>query len=192
VVFSPVAELPFGHGKPFLNHGIEAAALGGIQLSGIFSWQTGRPFTVTDSTTNRTGYFENSDRPNIVPGQNPNNGPKTVAQWFNTAAFTAEPGFVVNKTVSPNVVTQRGAFGNAGRNIIEGPSYTDLDLTLAKNFAVYERVSGQFRAESFNLLNHPNFLNPLSQATQFGTSAFGSITQANSPRQFQFALRFLF
>lgn len=195
LVFSPVAELPFGRGKRFVDHGVGAAILGGLQLSGIFSWQTGRPFTVTDSTSNRSGYFENNDRPNIVPGQNPNNGPKTVAQWFNTAAFVAAPGFVVNKTVTPAVVTQRGAFGNAGRNIIVGPSYADLDLTLAKSFGVPmlgERIKGQLRAESFNLLNHPNFFNPLQTATQFGTSSFGRITQSNAPRQFQFAARILF
>jgi hypothetical protein len=192
IVFSPVAELPLGRGKAYLNHGVEAAIFGGMQFSGIFSWQTGRPFTVTDATSNRSGYFENNDRPNIVPGQNPNSGPKTVANWFNTAAFTAAPGFIVNKNVTPAVVTQRGAFGNAGRNIITGPAYTDLDLTLAKSFAIHERVRGQLRAESFNLLNHPNFLNPLQSATQFGTASFGQITQANSPRQFQFAARILF
>jgi hypothetical protein len=195
LVFSPVAELPFGKGKAYLNHGIGAAVMGGLQLSGIFSWQTGRPFTITDSTSNRSGYFENNDRPNLVPGQSPNAGPKTVAKWFNTAAFVAAPGFVVNKAVTPAVVTQRGAFGNAGRNIIVGPSYTDLDLTLAKSFGVPmlgERIKAQLRAESFNLLNHPNFFNPLSTATQFGTSSFGQLTQANAPRQFQFAARILF
>ena len=189
VVFSPVAQLPFGGGRAYLNHGLESAIFGGFQLSGIFSWQTGRPFTVTDASSNNSGYYESADRPNIVPGQNPNNGPKKVAEWFNTAAFALAPSFVVKN----GVVTQVGQFGNAGRNIIEGPSYTDLDLTLARDFPIRERVNGQFRVETFNLLNHPNFFNPLTTGTQYGSgSSFGHITEANTPRQMQFVLRILF
>jgi len=183
IVFSPVAELPFGHGKPYLNHGIESGIMGGFQVSGIFSWQTGRPFTVTDSASNNSGSFEAADRPNVIA--NPNapvdsvSGAKTrtVQEWFNAAAFQLAPA---------------GQFGSAGRNIIEGPWYTDLDLTLAKQFPIYERVNGQFRVETFNILNHPSFFNPLSTGTQFGTTTFGQVTQANTPRQLQFAMRFLF
>ncbi len=189
IVFSSVALLPFGGGKPYLNHGLESSIFGGFQISGIFSWQTGRPLTVTDVSSNNSGYYENADRPNIVPGQNPNNGPKTVAEWFNTAAFTLAPGFIVKN----GVVTQVGQFGNAGRNIIEGPWYTDLDFTLAREFAIHEHVTGQLRAETFNVFNHPNFFNPLTTGTQFGSgSSFGQLTQANTPRQMQFSLRILF
>jgi hypothetical protein len=194
LIFSPVAELPFGKGKAWLNHGVESTVFGGFQVSGIFSWQTGRPFTITDSATNNSGSFEAADRPNLVVGQDPNNGPKTVAKWFNTAAFAVAPAFKVTPGVggAPNVVTQRGQFGNAGRNIVEGPAYTDLDLTLARQFAIFENIHGQIRAESFNLLNHANFFNPLSTGQQIGTTSFGQITQANTPRQFQFSLRILF
>jgi hypothetical protein len=168
---------------------------GGFQVSGIFSWQTGRPFSVTDSATNNSGLFESNDRPNLIGNPNaavdPVSGNKThtVAEWFNVSAFQLAPA---------------GQFGNSGRNIIVGPAYTDLDLTLARKFIVTERVSGQFRVETFNLLNHPNFFNPLSTGTQFATQEtstnaatysslpFGQVTQANSPRQMQFALRFLF
>ena len=177
LTFSPVAELPFGRGKHYLNSGPAAAILGNLQVSGIFSFQTGRPFTVSNSASNNSGSFGNADRPNVVQGQDPNAGPKTVAQWFNTSAFALAPA---------------GRFGNLGRNTITGPKYVDLDLTLAKNFPIHERVSGQFRAESFNLLNHPNFLNPLSNGVQFGTAGFGAITQANDPRDLQFSLRILF
>ena len=195
LVFSPVAELPFGKDKPYFNNKLESVVFGGFQVSGIFSWQTGRPFTVTDSATNNSGLFESADRPNLIGDPNaavdPVSGNKThtVAEWFNVSAFQLAPA---------------GQFGNAGRNIIIGPSYTDLDLTLAKKFSITERVGGQFRAETFNLLNHPNFFNPLSTGTQFATQEtaanaatysslpFGQVTQANSPRQMQFALRFLF
>ena len=174
-VFSPVAELPFGKGKPYLNSGWESHALGGLQLSGIFSFQTGRPFTITNSNSNASGLYGNNDRPNLIG--DPNAGPHTVKQWFNTAAFTS------------NTLRQ---FGTAGRNIVSGPGYTDLDLTLAKNFNIWEGVGGQFRVESFNLFNHPNFFNPYSTATQFGTTSFGSITTANDNRELQFSLRILY
>jgi hypothetical protein len=186
LVFSPVAELPFGKGKAYLNHGIASTIAGGFQLSGIFSWQTGRPFTVTDSSSNNSGSFENADRPNRIANPNASvdtvTGAKThtVQEWFNVSAFQLAPKL---------------QFGNAGRNIVTGPSYTDLDLTLARSFSIdkhFERLKGQFRVESFNLLNHPNFFNPLQTGTQFGTSSFGKITQANNPRQFQFAARILF
>lgn len=177
VAFSPVAQLPFGKGKPWLQNGLGAAALGGWQVSGIFAFQTGRPFTITDSSSNNSRSFASADRPNIVPGQDPNAGPKTVQQWFNVNAFTLAP-------------TTR--FGNAGRNIITGPKFTELDLTLARTFPIYEHLSGQFRAEAFNLLNHPNFLNPLTTGVQYGATGFGAITQANTPRDLQFSLRLLF
>ncbi len=183
VVFSPVAELPFGRGKAYLNHGLSSAILGNFQVSGIFTFQSGRPFTVSDSSTNVSTLYGNADRPNYVA--NPNSRVNTttgapthtVAQWFNTAAYA------INTPLH---------FGTAGRNQVVGPQYTDLDLTLAKNFPLFERVNGQFRAESFNLLNHPNFLNPLTSGVQYGASGFGTITQANNPRDLQFSLRVLF
>ena len=178
LVFSPVAELPFGNGKKFLNSGIASKIAGGFQLSSIVTFQTGRPLTVTDASSNNSGSFTGYDRPNLVPGQNPNAGPKTVHQWFNTAAFTLAP---------------KGQFGNAGRNIITGPGYVDWDATLSRTFPVLERLQGEFRVEAFNLLNHPNFYNPLTQGSQYGSgSAFGTITQANNNRELQFALRLTF
>ena len=188
VVFSPVALLPFGKGRAYLNNGIASHVLGGFQVSGIFTFQTGRPFTIFDSATNQSGLFGNNDRPNFNPAVtnpnpnariNPVNGTPThtVAQWFNTGAYILNP---------------KGTFGNAGRNQVIGPQFTELDLTLARYFPIYERVSGEFRAEAFNLLNHGNFFNPLSSGAQFGATGFGSITQANTSRDLQFSLRFIF
>ncbi|WP_263409386.1 TonB-dependent receptor [Terriglobus tenax] len=178
--FSPVYQLPFGKGKPWVTSGLGAAILGDWQVSGIFQYQTGRPFSITNATSNRSGYFGGSDRPDLVAGQDPNAGPKTVAQWFNTAAYTANPTYTAHR------------FGTAGRNQVIGPKLTQLDLTLARNFKIYEKLSGQFRAESFNLFNHPNFFNPYSNATAFGNSTFGQITNAYDPRDLQFSLRILY
>jgi hypothetical protein len=177
LVFSPVLELPFGRGKSYLNSGLPAAIFGGFQLSGIFQFQTGRPFTITDSASNTSGTFAAGDRPNLVSGQDPNAGPKTVKQWFNTAAFVLQPA---------------GQFGHAPRNNVIGPSTIQVDTTIAREFPIYERVHGQLRVEAFNVLNHPNFFNPYGAAAQFGTSSFGQITNAYNPRELQAALRFTF
>ncbi len=183
VVFSPVVELPFGKGKAYLNHGLDAAIFGNFQLSSIFQFQTGRPFTITDSGSNTSTLYGNSDRPNTIndPNARINSvtgvATHTVAQWFNTGAFQ------LNTPLH---------FGTTGRNTVTGPQFTSLDLTLARNFPIHERVTGQFRAESFNLLNHPNFFNPYAGAAQFGSTSFGQITTANNPRDLQFSLRILF
>ncbi|CAN5552418.1 hypothetical protein BH10ACI4_BH10ACI4_16290 [soil metagenome] len=211
LVFSPVYELPFGRNKQFLNHGFASKLAGGFQLSGIFSFQTGRPFTITNSSTNGSGTFGNADRPNLVgdpnASVNPVTGAKThtVQQWFNTNAFAlaARP----TTTGTTTTYSQTGLLGNAGRNIVTGPRYTELDMTLARSFPIYERVNGQFRVEGFNIANHPNFFNPLTQGVQVPTTfvpngtggattatstTFGAITQANDNREFQFSLRILF
>ncbi len=177
-VLSPVYELPFGKGKPFLTGEWASRILGGWQVSGIGQVQTGRPFTVTLASSNTSGSFNSQDRPNLVAGQNPNAGPKTVAQWFNTAAFT--------KSI-PNYT-----FGDAGRNPIIGPGYVNVDVAVQRQFPFTERFSMQFRAESFNVANKPNFYNPVGASLQSGTSSFGTITQANDPREMQFSVKILF
>jgi hypothetical protein len=171
-VFSPVYELPFGPGRKYLSGNKVAGWLvGGWELSGIFSTQTGRPFTVLVSTDN-ANVLGNVDRPNIVG--NANAGPKTVQQWINVSAFQLAPA---------------GTFGNAGRNNVEGPGLTNLDISLSRIFKVTERIAIQFRAESFNVANHPNFDQP---SQTFGVAGFGSIPSAEAPRQLQFGAKVRF
>lgn len=172
-VFSPVYELPFGPGKPFLAEGLAGKIVGGWQLSALFTASTGTPLTPYYSGNN-SGTLNNQDRPNVVAGQDANNGPKTPQQFFNTAAFTAAPA---------------GTFGNAGRNVIAGPNLVDLDLSLVRNFRLTERMMFSLRGQFYNSLNHPNFNTP--NAT-FGTSAFGTLTSAQDPRQLEIAARLVF
>ncbi len=168
-VFSPVYELPFGKGKQFLNSNRYVGwVVGGWEASGIFSAQSGRPFTALVNPDN-ANVLGNVDRPNIIG--NANDGPKTVQQWLNVSAFQLAPF---------------GTFGNAGRNNLIGPGLINLDLMLSRNFQIAERFGIQFRAESFNIANHPNFDLP---AQTFGVPGFGSLISAEAPRQIQFALR---
>ena len=110
-------------------------AFGGWQLNGIVTVMSGTPFTVFDSNDvsdqggapEITGFSAN--RPNLVPGQNPNAGPRTAAAWLNAGAFQ-------KITPDPNSPVQQ--FGSAGRNIAQGPGYANWDFSLFKNIPVTE------------------------------------------------------
>ena len=152
---------------------------GGWQTLGILTFQSGRPFTVAllpDFDNSNTGIsilgFGANNRPNVVGDPHVSN--PTPDQWFNTAAFVPAPF---------------GSFGNAGRNILDGPSLSTINLSLVKNTRIREGVSLQFRAESFNLLNHPNFGLP---DIFVGSPTFGHILSAGDPRHIQFGLKLLF
>ena len=173
---------------PFFEHlqGAGKTVLGGWQLNGIVTGMSGTPFTVFDSRDNSfqgsapeiTGFSAN--RPNLVPGQDPNNGPRQVNDWLNVAAFTRVPQ-------DGNLPTQQ--FGTAGRNIAVGPRYFNWDFGTSKNFRLTETKDLQFRAEIFNLFNHANFHIPNSDIS---SPTFNQILEAEPARLVQFALKFLF
>jgi hypothetical protein len=168
-----VWRLPVGRGQALGRQWPAALDLvaGGWQANGIVTSQTGLPVTPFLSFDNsNTGLGQ--DQPDCIA--NPNNGPRTTAQWFNTAAFA---------------LPQRYTYGNCGRNIITGPGITNIDFSVFKIFRVTEKMNLQFRSEFFNLLNHPNFNQP---GTTFGTASFGVITSALDPRIIQFALKLTF
>jgi hypothetical protein len=173
-------DLPFGRGRAFLSdRGLLSGIFGGWQVNGILTLQTGRPFTVAllpeidNSGTGRSTLgFLGNDRPNVVAEAALNH--RTPEQWFNTSAFAFPP---------------RGTFGNAGRNILEGPGTENVNVSLVKNAALSERLRLQLRAEFFNLFNHPNFNLP---DNFLGSPTFGRILSAQSPRHIQFGLKLLF
>jgi hypothetical protein len=169
LVLSPVWNLPFGAGNRFTDH-----IIGGWQVSGIFQIQSGRPFTATESG-NISLTSQNADRPNVVAGCDANDGPHTITQWFNTACFT---------------LPTTGTFGNSGRNVLTGPGLVTLDFSVARVFAIRERVRLQLRGEAFNLANHPNFQQ--ASGTQ-NSPSFGKITATLvDSREIQLALKLLF
>jgi hypothetical protein len=173
-------DLPFGKGRQYLaDRGGLSTLLTGWQTFGIVTLQSGRPFTVAllqeidNSGTGRSSLgFGANDRPNLVG--DPQIASSTPGRWFNTAAFAFSPP---------------GTFGNAGRNILDGPGYQNVNVSLVKNTRVAERLNLQFRAEAFNLFNHPNFNLP---DNFLGSPTFGQITSARDPRHIQFGLKLLF
>jgi hypothetical protein len=160
--------------------------LGNWQVNGITTAMSGTPFTVFDSrdaslqggAPEITGFSAN--RPNLVAGQNPNAGPHTTNAWLNANAFSQ---------VIPNPNSPVQQFGTAGRNIAVGPRYTNFDFSAFKNIRVRESKELQFRAEFFNLFNHPNLRIPDSD---YSSTTFNQIQQAQDQRLIQLALKFLF
>jgi hypothetical protein len=155
---------------PWLKHrpGITGAAFGGWQLSTIATFDDGYSLTPGLSIPNQG----NAARPNTTGASL--SGPKTVAEWFNTAAYSAPAA---------------GYFGDAGTGTIRGPGLINFDFTLQKAFHITERQSLEFRAEFFNVFNHVNFT---SVSTNFGSGTFGQVTAAADPRIMELVLRYKF
>jgi hypothetical protein len=151
--------------------GFEKYALGGWKLSGIMTTQSGFGDTLGLSTSNPglAAY------PDLISGAHIT-GPKTLNEWFNTSAFAAPPV---------------GYFGNAAPGDIIAPGMVDLDVAVYKDFPISFREGSklEFRAESFNVLNHTNFS---GISTGLGSGNFGQVTSALDPRIFEFALRYDF
>lgn len=174
-----VYDLPFGHGRRFLQTGPAAWIVGGWQLSGIFTAQSGFPFTINlagDTAGIGGGSGGILIRPNAVTGQSwelPRDQ-RSTSRYFNTGAF-AQP--------------LAAQFGNVGRNTVIGPGMVNLDTTILKNFDVTERFRAQFRAEFFNMLNHPNY-NIVGRI--INNANFGQVLNQLDPRQVQFAVKVTF
>lgn len=172
-------DLPIGKNQPFLNSGKKAEIFGGWQVNGIATLQGGVPLqmgTITNTLYNNGG----AQRPNRVPGVDPyRHGPmyQRINQYFNPAAYTAPPSFT---------------YGNVARNLgyLRGPGVADWDLSLFRNIPIHDSMALQFRAEAFNTFNRVQFGIP---NTTIGSPAAGTINwQANTPRDIQVALKFLF
>jgi hypothetical protein len=175
-VFSGVYELPFGHGKKFANSLSKPldTVLGGWQLNSIVTIQSGLPFTLTTPGSPSNG------RPDIIGSLHTN--PGDTQQYFNTNAVAPVP------TNSSGVLLRQGTLG---RNALIGPGTRTVDLSMAKTTPIRERFKLEFKAEAFNLFNHPVFSNPNTDIT---AGNFGQITgtQMSSERQLQGAIRLIF
>ncbi len=158
------------------SRGWTRTMLGGWQAGGIWTLQSGSPFTVnlpTDNANNGTPIF--SQRPN--GGCDPNDGPKTPTKWFNTYCFSQPAPFT---------------YGTAGRDTVIGPGFDEFDASFQKNFEIREDMKLQFRGDLFDFFNHPNFNQPNRIFSTASSSPFGTISSAQDPRVMQFSLRLVF
>jgi hypothetical protein len=183
-VISVVYDLPVGRGKPFANSlsGLGNTLVSSWSVDSILTLQGGFPFTAQLSyNPSNNGDTRNPVRPFANPNFTGNAIIGTPAQWFNPAVFLQPP---------PN----SGFWGNATRNNLYGPGMATWDFSAIKNTPLHERLSLQFRAEIFNLLNRANFNTPsLIVFTPSGLSGTaGAITSTSTTaRQVQFALKLL-
>jgi len=183
---SIIYDLPFGRGKQFGHdwNGAVNSLLGNWQLTVIEKITSGFGVPLVDST-NQSGQFpafdnggngNNFNRPNLVAGCNPYAANHGLNQWINPACFVAPPS---------------GQLGNASRIPVTGPGFVNTDFSVIKQFLLPREGTGlNFRAEFFNLFNHPQFGLPIGDISSPG---FGSVNSTvNNPRVIQFGLKLTF
>ncbi len=183
--FYSVYNLPFGAGQRWATHGIGSAILGGWKISPILSRLSGLPFTITSSgaSVNAPGNTQTADQVlshvAILGGHGPGE------PYFNPNAFAPITGV---------------RFGTSGRDILRGPGFFNIDLSLARNFKIKERFDLQFRADAFGLTNTPQFANPSTSVSDAiftngivsDLNGYDTISSATGQRQVRFALKFSF
>jgi Carboxypeptidase regulatory-like domain/TonB dependent receptor len=188
--FNYVYQLPVGRGMHFgssWNRGLNTV-LGGWQMSGILSLQSGIPFTPSvgyDNSNTGVGH----DRPDLVGNPVPSGFVQNRFHWDDPAAFAVPAPFT---------------YGNAGREILRGPAHHDFDFGLMKDFKFSESKYLEFRVEAFNILNFVNFANPGaaassgyanlggSSSTAISSPTFMQIFAAGPARTVQFSLKLAF
>jgi hypothetical protein len=185
-----VYQLPFGRGKKFAA-GINRAenlAIGGWEVSGITTFQTGFPFTITanDIQSLSDSQFVHA---NYVPGCNIHAGLTQKFQRLNGACFT-QPGL--------------GEYGNIGRNTLRQPGINNFDMGFGKTFDIWERLRFSLKMDAFNIFNHHQYGGDVGGLlvagsggnaaidSGVGDSKFGLITQASSARVIQFSGKLTF
>ena len=171
-----IYELPFGKNRRYMGNisGLGDALLGGWQVSGIITAYSGQALTVgIGRDIANIGARSPNQRANNT-GQNPDISNPTRDKFFDTSVFFVPPLYT---------------FGNAGRGILIGPGQQNYTLGLYKTFLITERHRIQFRAETYNAFNHPNWNNP---STNPESVNFGRITTVSGARQIQFGLKYSF
>jgi len=185
LVLNYMLELPFGPGHTHLVHGLGAHILGGWELNGISTFQSGRPFDMFSSRDSE--HTALSSRPDLVGNPSiPAGSPKTQTGPPVSAFAPAPYGFP----------------GSVGRNTFTGPTYYNTDVDLVKRFAITERINLQFRAEFYNIFNQLQLEQPgtgssgnvIEDPGTFGQS-LSELTRADgttAARQIQLALKLVF
>src|SRR5215469_11518982 len=170
-------QLPFGKEKKWLHgDGWQDKFFGGFAFQGNITLASGFPFSprIFGSFTDLGRGANGSLRPNVVPGQSITVGDPSIQEWFNTAAFVAPA---------------RGQFGDAGRNIIEGPGTIEFDMAFSKTIQFKEMQSLELRISAANIFNHANFT---GIDTTLGSPTFGQVISAGSMRKMQLIARYRF
>jgi hypothetical protein len=174
-----IYDLPF-----FRRHtsSVVRTVLAGWEVAGVTTYQSGAPNSISvQSDVARIG--ANSSRATLVANPNLSSGERTLARWFNTEA-----------ALPPERMVQ-GIFGTGGRNVLIGPGFNQWDFSLQKIFDFREKARLQFRAESFNIFNHPSFtgIDTTARFDSAGKPAqtYGAVTGAGPARVLEFGMKLL-
>jgi hypothetical protein len=158
----------------FRRAGLLGAVLSRWRVGAFGTWQSGATFTVTTLANTTNAFSAGPLRPDLVANPELPSGERTLARWFNTAAFVNPAPF---------------RFGNAPRSGLRGPFQKTVDLTLAREFNLTERFRFDLRGEAYNALNHANFELP---GRTLGAADFGAILSARPARTVQLGARVSF
>jgi outer membrane receptor protein involved in Fe transport len=169
-------DLPFGKGRAMLQSGILSYIIGSFRTSGVYTYASGRPFTVSSGTGS---VIDANGAATAMPFlARPEHVFGNVNGWFDTSAYR------IQKAANLEY------YGDLGRNTLRGPSTNVFDFALLKDFPIQERTNLQFRWEVFNLFNHALFGQPASNLSSGSVGKISSL--AGDPRLMQFALRLSF
>jgi Carboxypeptidase regulatory-like domain/TonB dependent receptor len=165
---------------------LKRALLNGWAVSPIIKIHSGLPFTVLNGKDANLSGNTAAERAQIVPGMDPVRGSRNAAEWFNTAAFAQNPAALASGVAVD---------GNSSRNMLRGPTFKDVDLSISRDFGLSHLRDGmniQLRADAYNVLNIVSLNSPVGNGATVGSSTFGQITSASAMRQLQLGLRFIF
>ena len=178
--------LPIGKGGMVLNgDGWGSRLIGGWQVNGILTLETGTPFSVSAPDESNTG-SNHANRANCIG--NPFLGASTDPSQI---AGGAAPGFFINPAAFS--LPPIGTFGTCAPRLFHGPGLENVDLSLFKHFPITERYMVELRGEFFNAFNHPNFTNPSASYSPSSLGSFGKVfATVNDPREIQLALKLYF
>jgi len=176
LVVNYVYQLPVGHGKRFASDlkGVGDAVLGGWQVSGISTFKSGFPLSITEASPSTSNLWGANQRPDLVGDPHISN--PSITEWFNTSAFA---------TAAPYT------FGDVPRYMpnLRAPGFKDWDLGIEKWWHWQEKLRVQFRAEFYNAFNNVDFYAPNQSYNPAPSSGFGTINAAYRARDIQFALK---
>jgi hypothetical protein len=172
--WSSVWELPFGARRRWLASNPARYVVGGWSLGSIAVLQSGPPMSLWMQTDGTSAFPAGAQRVNLLRDPNLPASERRVERWFDTGAVAAPPSF---------------QFGNSGNGIVHADGKINFDFSLIKNFSFSEQRYIQFRIETFNAFNHPNFGLP---GRTLGGPGFGIISSADPGRITQFGLRAVF
>jgi hypothetical protein len=197
IVGNYVWSLPKGSGV--WSNWLTRSLLDSWQLSGIASYVSGNPGSITFSTSNNANITGGGDGARVVLSGDPNQGaPHLFNKWFNTSVVSVP---VAGKAATSTTPAVQGQAGNAPKVNFYNPGLTNFDTALFKNFPMKDKATVQFRLETYNTLNHPEFnavsgaavfANANSASTPQTSSGFGQISSSAHPRYLQLALRINF